>query len=412
MIRAVTVVRERLPVLLLAALFVGYAATYFHRADLPTLAPLLANDAARGELHAALPDIASAGMLLYALGKVLGGWLADRFGGRWLFVGALANAAAMEAIAQACTAPVPFALCRLWGMVVLGCAWPSLGHVAAAVTPRARLGGVLAWLSQSYLLGDASVRVALAAVVAGGGDAVAVLRTSAVGLGVAALLVGLVLLRRRMPGAVGTPVTAVTATPMPCGPRLLLALAMMNAALSGVREALSLWSPRLLVDLAGLPVDDAVRASAWLPAASCAAVLALCPLADRSPRLLFLVTLGPACLAVAVLLGLANGAFAANGIVVAFAVVGACLAVPMVLASGVLPLRAGGTAGGALRLGLVDGAGSLGGVLAGSVFGRLLASGSAVLFGALAACAAGAALGAVVVTRVRRAPPPPGPRDR
>ncbi|MBL8756369.1 MAG: MFS transporter [Planctomycetes bacterium] len=395
--------RERLPWLLLAALFVGYAASYFHRADLPTLAPLLATDAQRSALHAALPDIASAGMLLYALGKVLGGWLADRFGGRRLFVLALLNAAAMEAIAAQCTAPLPFALCRLCGMVVLGAAWPSLGKVVAATTAPARLGVVLAWLSQSYLLGDAAVRTVLAAVVADGGGVPDVLRTSAVGLGVVALFVGIVLFVQR-PIAGATACGHVASTGRSGGvPRLLLALAAMNAALSGVREALSLWSPQVLVDIAGMPVDDAVRASALLPLGSCFAVLLLTPLAERSPRALFLVVFGPPVLAASLLGVLASGACASSNAVIAMlAAAGGCLAVPMVLASGVLPLRAGATGGGALRLGLVDGAGSLGGVLAGSVFGRVvLANGPSGLFLGLALLAATAAAFAVVVTRAQ-----------
>ncbi|MFY9342440.1 MAG: MFS transporter, partial [Planctomycetota bacterium] len=148
---------DRLPLATLLALFLGYAASYCHRADLPALLPLLEHEAGREALHRALPDIASLGMLVYAIGKVVGGLLADRFGGRRMFVLALAGAAVAEGCATLCSGPVAFAACRTAGMLVLGCAWPAVGHVAAAVSPALRLGAVMAFLSQSYLLGDAVV---------------------------------------------------------------------------------------------------------------------------------------------------------------------------------------------------------------------------------------------------------------
>ncbi len=404
MICALPAARDRLPLATLLALFVGYAATYFHRADLPTLAPLLMHDGSRQALAAALPDIASLGMLVYAFGKVCGGWLADRWGGRRLFVFALAGATVAEAVASLCTAPVGFAACRVAGMLVLGCAWPALGCVAASVSPPVRLATVLAFLSQSYLLGDAAVRATLAAVVGGGGDTVAVLRTSTIGLLAATILVGSVLLLTR-PRLQAPPQAAAAGAAS--GSRVgaaLLWLALLNAALASVREALSLWSPTVLVAQASMPIDDAVAASALLPVASGLLALVAGPVADRSARTLFLVTFVPALLGAMVLAGLALGSFASPVAWVGLlCVASACLVVPMSLASGVLPLRAGGATGGGLRLGIVDGAGSAGGVLAGSGCGRIAAAyGTSAMFAVLSGLALLAAALAVVVMRDRR----------
>lgn len=93
------------------------------------------------------------------------GALAERLGGRRLFVFALASACAAEFAAAACTKPVPFAVCRVVGMAILALAWPALGHVVHDLVPRHRLATVMAFLSQSYLLGDAAVRAVLAVVV-------------------------------------------------------------------------------------------------------------------------------------------------------------------------------------------------------------------------------------------------------
>lgn len=400
---AVPAAPDRLPLATLAALFVGYACSYFHRADLAALAPLWAADGMHGSLRAALPDIASAGMLVYACGKLLGGFLAERYSGRAVFAGALAGAGLAEFASIHVDAPLPFAVCRVLGMASLGCAWPALGHVVAAVTPRVRLATVMALVSQSYLLGDAAVRAVLAAVVANGGGAHAVLGTSAAGLLAASALVGAVLGCTRAAGGPAPARGAATGGP-PAAPslrRLLLALAAMNFGLALVRESLSLWTPMLLVDLCAVAPDEAVRASALLPLTSGVGALLAGPFADRGRRALLAVTLGPALVgaaALAVLAGAAAPSFA--GVLAAIVLASTCLAMPMTLASGVLPLRAAAS-GGARRLGFVDGAGSFGAVLAGGALARIQsACGAGGLFLTLALVAAAAAAMAFVVHRV------------
>lgn len=397
------VATDRLPMLSFAALFVGYACSYFHRADLAALAPLWAADGEHAALRAALPDIASLGMLVYAFGKLVGGVLAERCGGRLVFVGALAGAGLMELVALRIDAPVPFAVCRAVGMLVLGCAWPALGHVVATVTPRLRLATVMAFLSQSYLLGDAAVRALLAAVVARGGGAHAVLGTSATGLLSAAGLVGMVLWLGRGPRA-PAPDHAAPVASAPLAPSLrslLFALAALNFGLAVVREALSLWTPLLLVECCAVPTDDAVRASAWLPLVSGLAVLLVGPFADRGPRALLLATALPSLLGGLALAALACAEAPSYGwFLASLAAASACLAVPMTLASGVLPLRTGAT-GGARRLGFVDGAGSFGAVLAGGALARIQTGlGTTGLFATLAVVAGLAAGLSFVVARL------------
>ncbi len=387
---------DRLPLLALAALFVGYSCSYFHRADLAALAPVWTGEGAHAALRAALPDLASLGMLVYAGGKLLGGWLADRFGGRRTFVAALAGAGVAQAFAAATDTPAAFAVCRVLGMLALGCAWPSVGHVAAAMTPRARLATTMAFLSQSYLLGDAAVRAVLAAVVAGGGGAHAVLRTAALGLLGGAAAVGVVLAvdarRRGVATTAAPPARAAVATDGGRGAAVrgvVLALAVMNAAIAVVRESMALWAPALCVAAAGVGAAEAVRASAWLPFASAVGALAAGWLADRGGRCVWWATVPPAAGAALVLAALArDGGAGLPWLLGGLAAASALLAMPMSLASGVLPLRLAST-GGARRLGVVDGAGSFGAVLAGAALGRVLdAGGAAAWCAALAASAA------------------------
>lgn len=387
--------KDRLPLLLLVLLFVGYACSYFHRADLAVLAPVWAKNGNHRDLAAALPDIASLGLFVYALGKFAGGVLADRFGGRRLFVGALAGASIAEFAAAVCTTPTSFAACRVAGMAVLALAWPSLGHIVAEVTQRRRLALVMGFFSQSYLLGDAAVRAVLAAVVANGGGSTSILRTSGTALACIAIVLAVAFVatsrsqRRRLPAAV-----TVNANVPPTAKAPLVWLAGMNFALAMTRESLSFWSPLLLVEWCALPADDAVRASALLPLASGAGALVSGVLADRGPKLLAAITLLPILMGALLLLSLVSPPANFTPLVLLLASVSACTAMPQSLASGVLPLRAGAR-GGARRLGFVDGMGTLGSVFAASGVARVRdAWGMPTALVAMAAVLGVAAIGA------------------
>lgn len=408
----------RLPFATLATLFVGYACSYFHRADLAVLGPLWNGDAAAAAMAAALPDIASLGLFVYALGKFVGGALAERFGGRRLFVGALATACLAELAAAACTTPGPFAACRVVGMLVLALAWPALGHLVHDLVPRHRLATVMAFLSQSYLLGDAAVRAVLALVIERGGRAPEVLHTAAIGLGAGAVLSGgafLLLRQRRRAASAANARAAAEPVSLATNPianaaepaagnaaehaeaaraswRAMGWLAGMNVALAIVRESLSFWSPVLLVELAAMSAEQAVQSSALLPLVSGVGVLLAGPFADRGPRALSLVLVPPALLGAIGLFWLGQGPAQPTAVLVVLALCSGLLAMPTSLASGVLPLRAA-RHGGAKRLGLVDGAGTLGAVLAGSGIGRVREhTSTAVAFTVLAGVALVAAV--------------------
>ncbi|HEX6813126.1 MAG TPA: MFS transporter [Planctomycetota bacterium] len=410
-----TAVRDRLPLPTLAVLFVGYACCYFHRADLSTLAPLYAASPDGAAMARALPDIASLGVLVYALGKMAGGVLADRFGGRLLFVMALCGASIAEFAASRCESPGTFALCRVFGMAALSLAWPSVGQIVSSATPVARLGTAMVFVSQSYLLGDATVRALLAAVVDNGGGPAEVLHTSTLGLAVGALVVSVGLCCTRARG--GEPRSLLTGD-VRANAKLALRsmlrpmvwMALMNVALVFVRESLSLWTPALLVDLCQMPAASAVRASALLPLASAVGALVAGPLADRGSRALFWATFAPALFGALALLLVAavGGDFGPWFVIAALAATSVGFAMPMTLASGVLPLRAGAGRS-ATMLGFVDGTGSLGAVLAGGGLARVLAAfGTSGAFLALGATALCAALFAAASSRaVRRTPTAP-----
>lgn len=402
-----------LPFVTLLVLFVGYACSYFHRADLPTLAPLWLTSGDHQALAAALPDIAALGMFVYGLGKFAGGLLARRFGGRRLFVLALTAASIAEFAAAGCLTPGSFAACRVFGMACLALAWPSLGHVVSSVTPRRRLATVMALFAQSYLLGDAAVRALLAHVVAGGGTGPDVLRTSGTGLAIAAAGLAIVLLashRRERTRTAIAPLAATVAAAAGSRPRTrrtpLLWLAAMNAALAMARESISFWAPLLLVEWCALGADEAVRATALLPLASSVGALGAGLFADRSHRATTLVMVPPIVIAAGLLATLAFAHGSAPLVLLLFAGTCATTAMPQSLASGVLPLRAGHGSG-AARLGFVDGMGTLGSVFATGGLARLRAHGdSATALLAVAGVLLLAAIAAVGFVRCVRSPEP------
>src|SRR5580693_5689831 len=82
----------------LALLFAGYGALYFCRADLSVGTPLIIDELGRhgvghDEAVKRIGDIASIGVLAYALGKLFLTGLGDFWGGRMSFLIGLAGAA-------------------------------------------------------------------------------------------------------------------------------------------------------------------------------------------------------------------------------------------------------------------------------------------------------------------------------
>ncbi|MEO6593155.1 MAG: hypothetical protein ABIP94_00210, partial [Planctomycetota bacterium] len=182
----------------------------------------------------------------------------------------------------------------------------------------------------------------------------------------------------------------------------LVWLAGMSVTMAFVREALSFWSPLLLVESCALPAATAVRASALLPLASGLGALLAGLRADRGLRSLAAVTLVPLLVAGIGLGLLAAHELGASGTLLLLAVVSCCTAMPQSLVSGVLPLRTGAS-GGATRLGFVDGMGTMGAVFAAGGVARVReAWGMPIALAALActiALAALATLGFLVTSR-------------
>ena len=404
-----------------ATLFAGYAGYYVCRSNLSVAGPLLTDPDHPLITKARLGDIASAGVLAYAAGKLVNGALADLLGGRLLFLfGLFGSVGCVLVLPQLPPASAGFLLCWAANRFVQSMGWGGVVQLAARWFPADRLGTVMGFLCMSYLLGDAAARLYLGGLVKAGADWRGVFFFSAgtlavVGVGVAVLL-------RSRPSAVGLPEPppppgnlfgadagdrpvslAALVAPLVRSPGFWL-VCLMNAGLTLIRETFNLWNPTYLKEAAGFDPGAASVASLLFPLCGAAAALVGGWLIDRAggrfgpvavPSLLGLTGV---LVVVAVVVPGGAAAVALNGTVAVF------LAAPYTFCSGVLAARLGGQRAGATAAGLIDTAGYLGAVASGSVVGRLATDhGWPAAFAALTAVAVGTlAVAVVYAVRERR----------
>jgi OPA family glycerol-3-phosphate transporter-like MFS transporter len=284
--------------------------------------------------------------------------------------------------------------------------WGGLVQIASRWFAHTRLATVMGILTMSYLLGDAIARLYLGAVVKAGLGWQGVFLTAAATLGFIGLI-GLFTLKNR-PGEVGLP-----EPPPPPGNvfgsdrgdtripliKLLAPLlssftfwlvCLMNTGLTLIRETFNLWNPTYLTELFKLDPGTAGMASLVFPLIGTVSALGAGWLVDRTGGRFGPVVL-PSLGVLMVLLGLLACLPADSEAWLALTLIGAVaffLIAPYTFCSGVLAVRFGGQRGGATAAGIIDTAGYLGAVLAGSGIGRIAkAYGWGAAFGTLAGIA-------------------------
>ncbi len=396
---------RRWQTLTVGVLFAGYAGYYVCRSNLSVATPLLVADPALGVSKAWLGTVASAGLMAYAAGKLVNGFLADRLGGRLLFlVGLFGSAGCVALLPLLPPASGGFLLGWAANRFAQSMGWGGVVQLAARWFPADRLGTVMGFLCMSYLLGDAAARLFLGGLVRAGADWKGLFVGSAATLAVVGA--GVLLLLRGRPAAVGLPEpppppgnlfgadagdTRVSlwqqVGPLVASPAFWL-VAGMNVGLTLIRETLNFWNPTYLNEVAGFDPGAAGMASLLFPLVGAGAALAGGWLIDRTGG-----RFGPVVLPALAGLTAALAALAAAGATGPAAVALTCgaalfLAAPYTFCSGVLAARMGGQRAGATAAGLIDAAGYLGGVVGLAAVGRLSTShGWGTAFAALAAVA-------------------------
>lgn len=415
------------PVQVVALLFAGYAGYYFCRANLSATAPLIIAD-----LHAhgwtvngatvAIGTIASLGTLGYAFGKFFLAPSADFFGGKRSFLTGMGGAIAFTILFASGSGVPVYALTWSGNRLLQSIGWASLIKVASQWVPYATYGTVMGILSLSFLVGDAVTRSASGALIAAGFGWRSIFFYAAGALATI-FFINLILLKessvaagleqppvnpRNLFGEAGAAVRpqSLRALVQPLlASKAFVLVCALSFGTTLLREALATWTPTYFVSGAGLGAAQAAGFSAVAPAAGIVSVLLAGVASDRSgsigrARIACVGLILTAC-SLAALALLPKGAGT-----VAIAFVGAVAffnAGPYSYLAGAMALDFGGRTGSATTSGIIDGAGYLGGALAGFGIAQLAVSiGWGGAFSALTAVTALTAVFAALLVYVEK----------
>ncbi len=376
-----------------ALLVIGYAGYYLCRSDLSVAMPLLIAELGR---HGIAPNvarvqmgtIASLGVFAYAIGKFPSGWLADFLGGKRNFLFGMAGAILFTILFGLAGGIPVFTLAWMGNRAVQSMGWAGMVKITSRWFSYSSYGTVMGIISLSFLFGDAASREFMSLLIGAGFGWRGVFYVAAGTLSL--LLAANLILLKESPVSIGFPeppanpanlfhdktgtasVTSLLRTFGGSGVFWLVCL--ISCGITILRETFNLWTPEYFTQSVGLTVADAAQKSALFPLFGGVSVLLAGFLSDRLGKsgraaIIFWGMLASA----GVLAVLAYGGFGESKIIpvalvtlVAFVMIG-----PYSYLAGAISLDFGGKQGSATASGLIDGAGYLGGVLAGNSFAKV-----------------------------------------
>lgn len=382
--------------LTVALIVTGYAGYYLCRSDLAVAMPLLIGEmAARGitpgDARIRLGTIASLGVLAYAIGKFPSGWLADLLGGRRNFLFGMGGSILFTIFFGLAGALPLFTLAWMGNRLVQSMGWAGMVKITSRWFSYSSYGTAMGIVSLSFLFGDAASRQFMSWLIGAGLGWRGIFYSAAATLGLV-LLVNLVLLKespqrigcseppanpanlfqadgeRDAPKSLRTLLSTFTRS------RLFWLVCLLSCGITILRETFNLWTPTYFTQSVGLTVADAAQKSALFPLFGGISVLVAGFLSDRLGKggRAAIMSCGM-LLASLVLLVLASGSFGDSRLVPVALVtlVGFAMTGPYSYLAGAISLDFGGKQGSATASGLIDGAGYLGGALAGNSFASL-----------------------------------------
>jgi sugar phosphate permease len=402
-----------------ALLFGGYASLYFCRADLSVATPLLVEELGRrgvshGDAIIRMGDIASLGVLAYALGKLFLTGLGDFWGGRINFLIGLGGATAFTLMfASGLNLPL-FTVAWIGNRLTQSIAWAGLIKVSSKWFDYTSYGMIIGILSISYLVGDAAARQWMGMLMEHGFGWRALFYFAGAVSG-ALLIINFCFLResRADAGHVEAKPNPLNlfagsqARPKSVGELLLplmrsrafLLVCLLSLGCTMIRETFNMWTPIYLRDYLGYTTSNAARMSAIFPAVGAVSVLATGWLSDRlgvnGRALIMFVGLSCAAVALLVLMTMHSSTTGSLLPLIAIGTIAFCLLGPYSYLGGAFALDFGGKQAGAASSGIIDGVGYLGAVVAGDSIARVsVAFGWQGVFVGLAVVSGLAALGA------------------
>jgi OPA family glycerol-3-phosphate transporter-like MFS transporter len=375
----------------LFSLFTGYTGYYLCRSNLSVTTPLILNEFAdSGITKEDIGWIASIGILVYSVGKVTNGVLADFFGGRRLFLLGMVASVACTLLFGAARGLGVFTIIWAANRYVQSMGWGALVKVAARWYPVSVHATVMGILSMSYLLGDSFARLYLGVFIEHGVGWRSVFFIAAASLGTIAA--GCLFTLKASPGDVGgeepaaNPETVFGESGDSPEPENLLALlrpllgslsfwliCLMNAGLTLIRETFNFWMPTYLAEVAGLSEGSAAQGSMLFPLVGAASAFLAGAVSDRLKGVRGRVVLSALVLLAGALWLLSAMPATGRPVLALFLIstVSFILIGPYSLLSGVMAPDLGGKRGSSTAAGLIDGAGYFGAVLSGFGIGAI-----------------------------------------
>ncbi|MDO1447122.1 MFS transporter [Rhodocytophaga aerolata] len=397
-------------------LFVGYSGYYICRTNLAVATPLIITEfSGQGMNKEVMGQIASLGVVFYALGKVVNGILGDFIGGKKVFIiGMVGSVVATIAFGLGTGLAIFFAAWAI-NRLVQSMGWGGLVKTTANWVAYQAYGRMMALLSLSFLFGDIVAKLLLGQLIKmdiGWRELFFV---------AAALLTGIAcvsfFLVKNRPESVGYQSPAVnpdnlfttdehTEKPQSMKELLLpyfkslpfLLMLVMSFGLTAIREAFNFWIPTYLFESTGFSEGEASQFSAAFPVFGMVSILGAGYLSDTLLKGKRGILIGVACIPIAGVLCLMGLGLKDEVIpLILISLVGLLVLGPYSFLAGAMSLDMGGRKGAATASGLMDAVGYVGGTLAVWLTGRLAErSGWNSAFIVLAAIAAFTAVAAFV----------------
>ncbi len=375
----------------------GYAGYYLCRSNLSVCLPLIRDELVRqgydaNQAKERLGTVVSLGVLAYAIGKFFAGGLADFQGGRRNFLGGMIGSIGFT-ILFALGGSIPlFTLASAGNRFVQSFGWGGMIKITSRWFPHNAYGRVMAFISLSFLFGDALARKFMGFLLASG------CTWHQVFFACAAVMCGLLLASavflKESPSQIGAPEPESHDDslfgeqgnePVPAGIRTLLEpllrrkvfwyVCLLSLGLTLLRETFNTWIPTYFSEALGMSHAEAAEQSAWFPFLGGISVLLAGFLSDRLGRTSrALIIVGCLLLAIVALttLALHDPGGSRFWPVVLIALVGFLLIGPYSYLAGAISLDFGGKQGSSTASGFIDGIGYLGGMMAGDTMARIL----------------------------------------
>jgi sugar phosphate permease len=410
--------------LTIGLLFLGYAGCYLCRSHLSVTMPLIIDELATKGISAndaknRLGDIASLGVLAYAIGKFLFAGSADFFGGRRNFLGGMGGAVVFSVVfALGGSLPV-FTMAWIGNRLLQSISWAGLVKVSSRWFSYNSYGIVMAVLSLSFLFGDAAARAFMGWLIREGLGWREVFCVAAGCLFVIFLLNLLFLSDSRskfgFPEPEANPINLFhdnhESSGKPnslrqwLGPFLRSPLFLLVCGLSlgctSVREAFNTWTPTYFHQSAGFSEGRAAELSSLFPLFGGISVVLAGYLSDKMgrPGRAIIICIGLSIASAALFfLARIGGADDASLAVILVSLVAFGLIGPYSYLAGAFAMDFGGKQGSAISSSLIDTVGYLGAVLAGGPLSRLSVSyGWPTAFGVLGGVTGISAVAAAVL---------------